>query len=156
MVCVRRGMVGFMVCQGSSATAITSSLLSIIRTGGLSHLVPSSPRATEHHTVLLHSALHRRFLLRRTKVARRHGLPRPRLLPLLHCVPLQLGLRFTSFIGGMGVPAPAADTRHHSRRRSSGRQCPSRRACASDWGDNWFYSHWQWPHARCPTVLRSL
>ena len=48
MVCVRRGMVGFMVCQGSSATAITSSLLSIIRTGGLSHLVPFLlRRATE-------------------------------------------------------------------------------------------------------------
>jgi hypothetical protein len=37
---------------------------------------------------VLHSALHRRFLLRRTKVARRHGVPRPRLLPLLHCAPL--------------------------------------------------------------------
>ncbi len=120
MVCVRRGMVGFMVCQGSSATAITSSLLSIIRTGGLSHLVPFLLRRATERQSTLHSGLHRPVLLRRTKVARRHGVPRPRLLPLLlHGALPQLGPSSTSsLIGGIGgtrarrrhkAPTPAAE-----------------------------------------------
>ena len=59
--------------------------------------------------------------------------------------------------GDRGYPRPPPTQGTHSRRRSSGRPGrPSRPACASDWGDNWFYSHWQWPHTRCPTALRSL
>lgn len=68
----------------------------------------------------LHSGRHRPVLLRRTKVARRHGVPRPRLLPLLlHGALPQLGPSSTSsLIGGIGgtrarrrhkAPTPAAE-----------------------------------------------
>jgi hypothetical protein len=65
--------------------------------------------------------IHRPVLLRRTKVARRHGVPRPRLLPLLllHGALPQLGPSSTSsLIGGIGgtrarrrhkAPTPAAE-----------------------------------------------
>lgn len=82
----------------------------------------------------LHSGRHRPLLLRRTKVARRHGVPRPRLLPLLllHGALPQLGPSSTSsLIGGdRGYPRPPPTQGTHSRRRSSGRPGrPSRPAC---------------------------
>ena len=117
MVCVRRGMVGFMVCQGSSATAITSSLLSIIRTGGLSHLVPfllrraterqkySTFRASPSTSLAAHQGGSPAWSAAPTAItassssSRRSSSARPE----LHC--------FTHR-GDRGVPAPAADTRH--------------------------------------------
>ena len=133
MVCVRRGMVGFMVCQGSSATAITSSLLSIIRTGGLSHLVPFLlRRATEHQKYTTFRASPSSSL-----AAHQGGSPAWSAAPTAitasssrRSSSARPELHFFTHRGDRGYPRPPPTQGTHSRRRSSGRPGrPSRPAC---------------------------
>lgn len=88
---------------------------------GLASFLPSFLPSPQRYTC---HGLHRPFLLRRTKVARRHGVPRPRLLPLFTALShRRLGLTFTSQLGDGG-------TRADHRKKGTAPRRPSSRAAS--------------------------